>query len=215
MSAKKKVEAMGPPKDVAAYLSAPYVHMIIPNAEEGGYLAEILELPGCITEGDTPEEAYRNLEDAMGGLIAAALDTGRPIPDPVGDKEYSGHFPLRISTELHRAAALRAIQEEVSLNQWIARAISAQVAGENLAEKLAGEVAATVVEQISLDVAAGFRLRIGGFDVGTPGPAEVTRARVERSKQDVVDTVTRVLTPDLRPLTIIDSIKHGKEVENA
>lgn len=215
MSAKKNVEATGPPKDVAAYLSAPYIHMIIPNAEEGGYLAEILELPGCITEGDTPEEAYRNLEDAMGGYIAAALDTKRLIPDPVGDKEYSGHFPLRISTELHRAAALRAIQEEVSLNQWIARAIAAQVAKDSLVENLADELARKVVERISVDVTAGLRFRVGGMeDVGAPGPSEVIRTRLELATPDAFTNVYTNLVGGFRDVAPrpVERIEHGKEV---
>ena len=141
--------------DVAAYLDAPYIRMLIPDAQEGGYLAEVLELPGCISEGDTPEEAYSNLQEAMEGWIAAALDRKQPIPEPVGDREYSGHFPLRISTELHRAAALRAAQEGISLNQWIARAIAAQVAADNLAERLADEIADRVAERISVGVSRG------------------------------------------------------------
>jgi antitoxin HicB len=80
MTAKRQVKLRGSAGELARYLSAPYVRMIVPNVEEGGYLAEVLELPGCITEGDTPEEAYRNLEDAMAGWIAASLDTKRPIP---------------------------------------------------------------------------------------------------------------------------------------
>src|SRR3990172_7837794 len=145
-----KKEATGPPKDVAAYLNAPYVRMIITNADEGGYLAEVLELPGCISEGETPEEAFRNVDEAMAGWITAALDMKRPIPDPVGDNEYSGHLPLRISSELHRFAALRALQEGTSLNQWIAKAIATQLAKANLADELADQVATKVAERVRL-----------------------------------------------------------------
>ena len=146
MTTERRVQARRLAGQLARYLSAPYVRMIIPNSEEGGYLAEVLELPGCISEGETPEEAYRNLEDAMEGWIAASLDTNRPIPDPVGEREYSGHFPLRMSTELHRIAALRAMQEGVSLNHWIASAIAEKVAKQDLADALADKIASKVAK---------------------------------------------------------------------
>lgn len=207
MSAKRKLEARGPAGELAAYLSAPFVRMIIPNAEEGGYLAEVLELPGCISEGETPEEAYRNLEDAMAGWITASLDTNRPIPDPVGDREYSGHFPLRISTELHRAAALRAMQEGVSLNQWIARAIAAQVVRGNLAENLADLVAAKVAKRIRVDVSA-VRLQIQAV---ASTPSEVMRARVEPQMLDTTDKLVPFWTSKFWD-TMIDAIEDGEEV---
>ncbi|MEX2159333.1 MAG: type II toxin-antitoxin system HicB family antitoxin [Dehalococcoidia bacterium] len=114
---------------VVAYLRMPYTRMLILDPDEGGFIAEVLELPGCITQGDTADEAMANLDDAMSGYIASLLDRGYSVPEPVGLKEYSGRFPLRISSDLHRSSALRAMSEGVSLNQWI---------GQALAEKLAG-----------------------------------------------------------------------------
>lgn len=163
-------------RDVASYVKAPFVRMLIPNSEEGGYLAEVLELPGCISEGETPEEAYENLEDAMSGWIAASLEHNRPIPEPVGDREYSGHFPLRISTELHRAAALRAIQEGISLNQWIAKAIAAHVAGDNLVEALVDRIAAKVAERVPFGIGATAQIQIMGS--GAPSPSDFLQTLV-------------------------------------
>jgi len=183
MTAKRQVKLRGSAGELARYLGAPYVRMIIPNTEEGGYLAEVLELPGCITEGDTPEEAYRNLEDAMAGWIAASLDTKRPIPEPVGDKEYSGHFPLRMSTELHRAAALRAMQEGISLNQWIVGAIAAQVTGQNLVGDLADQIAAKVIERIPVSVSAGaFWVSFGPTGIDALTPPHVAQGRMTLSE---------------------------------
>lgn len=115
------------------YLERPYTRMLVPDPEDGGFVAEVLELPGCLSQGDTPEEAYANLDEAMAGWIAASLAAGRAIPEPVGASEYSGRFALRISSELHRVAALRAMREGVSLNQWIALAMAEKVSGERAA----------------------------------------------------------------------------------
>jgi antitoxin HicB len=183
MTTKRDVKVRSPGGELARYLSAPYVRMIIPNAEEGGYLAEVLELPGCITEGDTPEEAYRNLQDAMEGWFAASLDTKRPIPEPVGD-----HFPLRMSTELHRLAALRAMQEGISLNQWIVRAIAAQVAKQNLAQELGDYLLAKWAERMSVNVATGVLVQ---FDMKAPGPSDFIEPRVPPATME-----TSVATPE-------------------
>ena len=37
-------------------------------------------LPGCITQGDTPEEAITNAEEAIMGYIEALKDIGKPVP---------------------------------------------------------------------------------------------------------------------------------------
>jgi antitoxin HicB len=199
MATKKEIKLTGPTGELARYLSAPYVRMIIPNTEEGGYLAEVLELPGCITEGDTLEEAYQNLEDAMAGWIETSLEDNRPIPEPVGDKEFSGHFPLRMSTELHRAAALRAMQEGVSLNQWIVGAIAAQVAKQNLAVELGDYLLARLASQVRIRQFSSTEIDLIGS--GATDPSDITRPRVESR-----ETGAAVLTPNLAVLSPPDRI---------
>src|SRR5215217_725483 len=54
----------GSPDTPRDYLTKPYARVLTPDAEYGGYTAEILEFPGCVTEGDTPDEALENLEAA-------------------------------------------------------------------------------------------------------------------------------------------------------
>lgn len=41
---------------------------------DGGYVAECLDLPGCMSQGETEEEALANLADAIGGVIAARME---------------------------------------------------------------------------------------------------------------------------------------------
>jgi antitoxin HicB len=207
-------------RDVAAYLNAPYIRMLIPDTEEGGYVAEVLELPGCISEGDTPEEAYRNLQEAMEGWIATAIDHDQPIPEPVGDREYGGHFPLRISTELHRAAALRAIQEGISLNQWFAKAIAAQVAGENLAERLADQIADKVAERISVGVSGGFLVYLGGVRTSAQTPSDVLRAALTRPKSidttlNAFNTIAWSATPSLQGIMNVIETRKKKVRQDA
>jgi predicted RNase H-like HicB family nuclease len=48
----------------------------------GGFVAIVGDLPGCMSDGATPEEALANVEDAIACWIEAAQELGRPIPTP-------------------------------------------------------------------------------------------------------------------------------------
>jgi antitoxin HicB len=50
-------------KSLDYYLEIPYKFTLYP-AEEGGYVIEIPDLPGCLSQGETTEEAIANIEDA-------------------------------------------------------------------------------------------------------------------------------------------------------
>lgn len=53
------------------------------TADEGsGYLIEFPNLPGCMSAGETIDEAIRNGEDAKRDWIAAMKEAGRPVPPP-------------------------------------------------------------------------------------------------------------------------------------
>ena len=53
------------------------------SAEDGGgWLAEAPELPGCMSDGDTPQHAVENLMDAITCWIEAAEEDGRQVPSP-------------------------------------------------------------------------------------------------------------------------------------
>ena len=51
-------------------------------ADGGGFTAVAPELPGCRSDGETPEEALRNGYDAVASWIEAAEEMGRPVPQP-------------------------------------------------------------------------------------------------------------------------------------
>jgi antitoxin HicB len=53
------------------------------SAEDGGgFLATVPDLPGCMSDGETPQEAIENVYDAINCWIEAAREMGRPIPRP-------------------------------------------------------------------------------------------------------------------------------------
>ena len=54
--------------------------VLIEKNEEGGYTVVVPSLPGCITQGDTWQEAMANAREAMAGYIEALKDIGKPVP---------------------------------------------------------------------------------------------------------------------------------------
>lgn len=61
-----------------------YPVLIQPLSEEdgGGFLATVPDLPGCMSDGETPQEAVVNVQDAILTWIEAAHDMGHPVPPP-------------------------------------------------------------------------------------------------------------------------------------
>jgi len=102
-------------KNLEYYAALPYDIKITPSPE-GGYVATIPDLPGCITQGDTPLEVLEMIEDAKICWLEAALDLGESIDEPDWDL-YNGRLSLRIPKSLHRRLAERAKREGVKLNQ--------------------------------------------------------------------------------------------------
>jgi antitoxin HicB len=54
-------------------------------ADGGGFLATVPDLLGCLSDGETREEAARNATDAIAAWIAEAAWLGRPAPTPNGE----------------------------------------------------------------------------------------------------------------------------------
>ena len=50
--------------------------------EDGAFIAEAPELPGCMAHGDTQEAALKNIKDAMEFWIDTARELGRQVPEP-------------------------------------------------------------------------------------------------------------------------------------
>lgn len=105
-------------KTIEYYLNLPYTRELIPEPE-GGWFARIKELPGCMSQGETPDEAMQMIEDAMCGWIEAELNCGSVIPEPRLEDDFSGKFVVRVPRSLHRELVERASSEGVSLNSWV------------------------------------------------------------------------------------------------
>ena len=94
---------------------------------EGGYVAQIKDLPGCLTQGETLEETIVNLKEARELWSETAYEAGDDIPLPSTDDTYSGKLLLRMPKYLHRRLVEAAEPEDASLNQYIVSLLSASL----------------------------------------------------------------------------------------
>lgn len=69
------------------YLRFPYSRLLNADEETGGFTAKIVEFPGCFSEGDTIEEAARNIEIAAESWLEAVIERGQPVPEPFDDND--------------------------------------------------------------------------------------------------------------------------------
>jgi predicted RNase H-like HicB family nuclease len=99
-----------------------YMHEISPLSVEdgGGFIITFPDLPGCMSDGETMEEAIINGRDAFIAWVSAAVDSKRPVPPPASRPvelvEASGRFVARLPKSLHARLSTRAKHEGVSLN---------------------------------------------------------------------------------------------------
>ena len=109
-------------KQLEYYLELDYPIIIkkLKELDGGGYFAEIPDLPGCYSDGETPQEAYDNIQDAKKCWLEVAIEKEYDIALPnIDNEEYSGKFTLRIPKTLHKQLAKTSKEEGISLNQYI------------------------------------------------------------------------------------------------
>ena len=111
-------------------LKKPYSRILIPD-EEGGYSAEILEFPGCFAQGETPNEAFENLENAAKAWVEASQEQGLDIPSPAENHKFSGKIVLRMPRSLHKKVAKLSERDGTSINQFLVTSIATRVGAED------------------------------------------------------------------------------------
>jgi predicted RNase H-like HicB family nuclease len=60
------------------------------DEDGGGFVAIVPDLPGCMSDGATREEAARNVADAIAAWIEEAMRLGRPVPAPSAHLALAG-----------------------------------------------------------------------------------------------------------------------------
>lgn len=122
---------------VSDYINLPYTIEVIPD--ENCFFIKVKELEGCISQGDTIEEAFIMIKDALSSWLEVAIEEGDEIPLPESMQEYkhSGKMSLRMPKSLHKKVAKEAKKEGVSLNSYIVTCIAEQNTINSISYKIA------------------------------------------------------------------------------
>jgi len=70
-------------------MESKYEIIIFWSEEDGAFLAEVPELPGCMADGETYQAAIANAEQIIHEWIETARDLGRKVPQPKGRLAYA------------------------------------------------------------------------------------------------------------------------------
>ena len=121
-------------------LTYPFEILPLSNAEGGGYAIIFPDLPGCRSDGATPEKAVENGRLALEDWLAVAIEFNDVVPVPYSS--VSGRFVQRVPKSLHRQLVDEAKSEGVSLNtlvvSLVAEGLGRRVAKSSLTSRSSG-----------------------------------------------------------------------------
>ena len=86
-------------KKAEEYMKLKYRFELTEDETEGGYIISYPDLVGCMSSGETIEEAVKNGEDARREWIIATLESGMEVPKPFDAEDYSGQFSFLITAK--------------------------------------------------------------------------------------------------------------------
>lgn len=96
-----------------------YTYRITWSAEDDEFVGLIAEFPSLSWLAASQIDALTGIRELVTTVVAEMEHAREPVPEPFADRRYSGEFKLRIPPELHRALAIRAAEENVSLNRLV------------------------------------------------------------------------------------------------
>ena len=100
--------------------------------EGGGYLVEYPDLPGCMSDGETIEEAIANGREALRDCIDVFRESGRKLPKPsIEAAQWRQRLPRTLYSKLTRQAE----DEGVSINSFVTAVIAEAIGSRQPATK--------------------------------------------------------------------------------
>ncbi len=94
-----------------------YTYRVTWSPNDGEHLALCIEFPSLSWLAATPEAALKGIRQVVSDVLADMKASGEDVPVPLAEKHYSGEFRVRIPPEVHRALAMQAAEQRVSLNR--------------------------------------------------------------------------------------------------
>ena len=103
-----------------------YTYRVTWSAEDEEYVGLCTEFPSLSWLDPTQDGAFIGIRQLVADCVADMQANDEMPPEPLAERTYSGRFLVRVPPETHRALAIRAAEEGVSLN----RLVSARLAND-------------------------------------------------------------------------------------
>lgn len=102
-----------------------YTYRVTWSPEDNEHVGLCAEFPSLSWLATTPEAALHGIRQVVAESVADLQASGELVPVPLAEKHYSGEFRVRIPPELHRALAMQAAEQGVSLNRLASAKLAA------------------------------------------------------------------------------------------
>jgi len=96
-----------------------YTYRITWSVEDREHVGLCVEFPSLSWLASTPEEALSGIQRVVQDSLEDMRRSGETPPEPLADRAYSGKFMVRVPPEIHRALAMQAAEQGVSMNRLI------------------------------------------------------------------------------------------------
>lgn len=94
-----------------------YTYRVTWSPEDSEYVGLCVEFPSLSWLAKAPEAALAGIRKVVAQSVADMKANGEEPPTPLAEKQYSGEFRVRIPPQVHRALALEAAEQGISLNR--------------------------------------------------------------------------------------------------
>ena len=96
-----------------------YTYRVTWSDDDEEYVALCAEFPSLSYLAPKQAAALKGLTDLVGEVIEDMQANGEKVPEPIAGRKFSGKFQVRIPPEQHRALAIQAAEEGVSINRLV------------------------------------------------------------------------------------------------
>ena len=101
-----------------------YTYRISWSEDDREYVGLCAEFPSLSWLAKSPEEALLGIRKTVAEAVSDMQRNGETPPIPLAGRSYSGKFVVRVPPEIHRALAIKAAEEGVSLNRLVSARLS-------------------------------------------------------------------------------------------
>lgn len=102
-----------------------FTYRITWSEDDQEYVGLCIEFPSLSWLAKIPEAALQGIRRVVEEVVRDMKDNGEIPPAPISGKSFSGRFVVRIPPEVHRALAIKAAEEGISLNRLVSAKLSA------------------------------------------------------------------------------------------